>query len=281
MDCLEVEKEALLKFKQGLTDPSGRLSSWVGEDCCKWRGVSCYNRTGCVIKLKLGNPFPNSLEGDGTVSELGGEINPSLLNLKYLNYLDLSMNNFEGMEIPKFIRSLGKLRYLNLSGASFDGLSSLKYLNLGGIDLSKAAAYWLQTVNTLHSLLDLVYLDLNSNNVQCGFPDAFQNFTSLQLLYLSKNSNVEGEFPRTLGNLCYLRTLILSVNKLSGEITEFLNGLSACSYSTLENLDLGFNKLIGNLPDSLGHLKNLRYLQLRSNAFHSPIPESIGSLSSL
>ena len=177
MDCLEVEKEALLKFKQGLTDPSGQLSSWVGEDCCKWRGVSCYNKTGRVIKLKLGNPFPNSLEGNGTVSELGGEINPSLLNLKYLNYLDLSMNNFEGMEIPKFIGSLGKLRYLNLSGASFDGivppnianlsnlryldldtysiepnknglewlsgLSSLKYLNLGGIDLRKAATYWL------------------------------------------------------------------------------------------------------------------------------------------
>ena len=61
MDCLEVEKEALLKFKQGLTDPSGRLSSWVREDCCKWRGVSYYNRTGCVIKLKLGNPFPNNL----------------------------------------------------------------------------------------------------------------------------------------------------------------------------------------------------------------------------
>ncbi|XP_003633782.1 receptor-like protein EIX2 [Vitis vinifera] len=361
MNCLEVEKEGLLKFKQGLTDPSGRLSSWVGEDCCKWRGVSCYNRTGRVIKLKLGNPFPNSLEGDRTASELGGEINPSLLSLKYLNYLDLSKNNFEGMEIPKFIGSLRKLRYLNLSGASFggiippnianlsnlryldlntysiepnknglewlSGLSSLKYLNLGGIDLSKAAAYWLQTVNTLPSLLELhmpncqlsnlslslpflnftslsildlsnngfdstiphwlfnlsslVYLDLNSNNLQGGLPDAFQNFTSLQLLDLSKNSNIEGELPRTLGNLCYLRTLILSVNKLSGEIAEFLDGLSACSYSTLENLDLGFNKLTGNLPDSLGHLKNLRYLQLWSNSFRGSIPESIGSLSSL
>ncbi|RVW24316.1 hypothetical protein CK203_098672 [Vitis vinifera] len=43
-----------------LTDPSGRLSSWVREDCCKWRGVSYYNRTGRVIKLKLGNPFPNN-----------------------------------------------------------------------------------------------------------------------------------------------------------------------------------------------------------------------------
>ncbi|KAL6325055.1 hypothetical protein AAG906_022263 [Vitis piasezkii] len=276
MDCLEVEKEALLKFKQGLTDPSGRLSSWVGEDCCKWRGVSCYNRTGRVIKLKLGNPFPNSLEGDGTVSELGGKINPSLLNLKYLNYLDLSMNNFEGMEIPKFIGSLGKLRYLNLSGASFNGILhmpncqlsnlplSLPFLNftsLSVLDLSNngfdsTIPHW------LFNLSSLVYLDLNSNNLQGGLPDAFQNFT-LQLLDLSKNSNIEGEFPRTLGNLCYLRTLILSVNKLSGEITEFLDGLSACSYN------------------SLGHLKNLRYLQLRSNSFRGPIPESIGSLSSL
>ena len=126
-----------------------------------------------------------------------------------------------------------------------------------------------------------MHLDLNSNNLQGGLPDAFQNFTSLQLLDLSKNSNIEGELPRTLGNLCYLRTLILSVNKLSGEITEFLDGLSACSYSTLENLDLGFNKLTGNLPDSLGHLKNLRYLQLWSNSFRGSIPESIGSLSSL
>ncbi|RVX06790.1 MDIS1-interacting receptor like kinase 2 [Vitis vinifera] len=263
------------------------------EDYSKWRGVSCYNSTGSIIKLKLGNPFPNSLEGDGTVSELGGEINPSLLHLKYLNYLDISMNNFEGMEIPKFIGSLGKLRYLNLSGASFGGLSSLKYLNLGRIDLSKAAAYWLQilyllfwsctcpTVNFptcpflfhfsilllfpflisqgfdstiphwLFNLSSLVHLDLNSNNLQGGLPDAFQNFTSLQLLDLSKNSNIEGEFPRTLGNF------------------------------TLENMDFGYNKLTGNLQDSLGHLKNLRYLQLLSNSFCGSIPESIGSLSSL
>ncbi|RVW24314.1 Receptor-like protein 12 [Vitis vinifera] len=104
---------------------------------------------------------------------------------------------------------------------------------------------------------------------------------SLQLLDLSKNLNIEGKLLRTLGNLCYLRTLILSANKLSSEITEFLDGLSACSYNTVENLDLGFNKLNGNLPNSLGHLKNLRYLQLWSNSFRGSIPESIGSLSSL
>ncbi|BBN67732.1 disease resistance family protein / LRR family protein [Prunus dulcis] len=122
--CIDIERKALLKLKQGLTDPSGRLSSWVGEDCCKWSGVGCNNITGRVNRLDLSN-------GDG------GEINPSLLVLKDLVYLDLSMNFFEGV-FPSFIGSLEKLKYLDLSGLSFVGvippnlgnLSRLLYLDL-------------------------------------------------------------------------------------------------------------------------------------------------------
>ncbi|GMP83751.1 hypothetical protein CsSME_00037557 [Camellia sinensis var. sinensis] len=169
--CIENEKQALLKLKQGLTDPSSRLPSWVGENCCTWSGVTCNNKTRNVIGLNLRNPL--------TGHELGGKIDPSLLDLKYLHYLDLSMNNFGGIQIPTFFGSLTKLRYLNLSGAFFGGtippnlgnisnllyldlsslfaelngndlkwtssLSSLKYLNLGGVDLSKASSSWLQT----------------------------------------------------------------------------------------------------------------------------------------
>ena len=68
-----------------------------------------------------------------------GKINPSLLDLKHLIYLDLSCNNFHGAQIPKFLGSMGSLRYLNLSFAGFGGLiphqlgnlSNLQYLNLG------------------------------------------------------------------------------------------------------------------------------------------------------
>lgn len=55
--CEEVEKEALLQFKQNLTDLSRRLLSWVGDDCCSRRGVSCNNRTASAIMLNLNNTF--------------------------------------------------------------------------------------------------------------------------------------------------------------------------------------------------------------------------------
>ncbi|RVX06933.1 hypothetical protein CK203_015192 [Vitis vinifera] len=55
--CTEIERKALVNFKQGLTDPSDRLSSWVGLDCCRWSGVVCSSRPPRVIKLKLRNQY--------------------------------------------------------------------------------------------------------------------------------------------------------------------------------------------------------------------------------
>ncbi|GLT69175.1 hypothetical protein SLA2020_413480 [Shorea laevis] len=49
--CIPSEREALIKFKEGLTDPSNQLSSWVEEDCCKWRGVSSIDYKGQDYEL--------------------------------------------------------------------------------------------------------------------------------------------------------------------------------------------------------------------------------------
>ncbi|RVX06849.1 Receptor-like protein 12 [Vitis vinifera] len=296
----ETERVVLLKFKQGLTDSSHRLSSWVGEDCCKWRGVVCNHRSGHVIKLNL-----RSLDDDGTHGKLGGEISHSL---KYLNQLDLSMNNFEGTRIPKLIGSLEKLRYLNLSGASFSGpippqLGNLsRHLNLGEVNLSRASTYWLHAVSKLplselhlpsvglsvlprclpssnltslsklvlsnngfnstiphwlFQLRNLVYLDLNFNNLRGSILDAFANRTCLESL-------------RKMGSLCNLKTSILSENDLNREITEMINVLSGCNKCSLENLNLGLNEL----GETLGQLHELAALDVSENSWEGVLTEA-------
>ncbi|XP_022719708.1 polygalacturonase inhibitor 2-like [Durio zibethinus] len=144
--CIESERQALLKFKHDIIDRSNRLSSWGdGGDCCNWVGVSCNNFTGHVYKLDLRPPSsPDYASSDAEIgvywrSMLRGKINPSLLLLKQLSHLDLSYNNFGGIQIPRFLGSMESLTYLDLSGAKFGGnpststwnLSKLEHLNLG------------------------------------------------------------------------------------------------------------------------------------------------------
>ncbi|RVX06846.1 putative inactive leucine-rich repeat receptor kinase XIAO [Vitis vinifera] len=218
--CIEPEKVALLEFKQGLTDPSRRFSSWVGEDCCKWRGVVCSNRSGHVIKLTL-----RYLDGDGTEGKLGGKISPALLELKYLNYLDLSMNNFGGIPIPEFIGLLEKLRYLNLSGASFGGPIPPQLGNLSSLRYShRSFPQWFSTPTIPHCSW-LETLDLGFNDLGGFLPNSLGKLYNLKFLWLWDNSFV-GSIPSSIGNLSYLEELYLSDNAMNGTIPEALGRLS-------------------------------------------------------
>ena len=134
--CFEKERVALLNVKKSLNDTSGCLSSWVGEDCCKWNGVRCNNQTGHVVKLHLNRL--NFIYNNGSImtcswSPLRGELNPSLVDLKYLNYLDLSSNDLQGIPSPNFLGSLSMLHYLDLSSARFSEMISSRIGNLSNL----------------------------------------------------------------------------------------------------------------------------------------------------
>lgn len=146
--CMDGERQALLRFKHGLIDEADRLASWVGEesDCCRWAGIACDNSTGNVHRIHL-----PGLDGDCDIlymditdkeykkalkQMLRGHLSPSLLDLKQLKHLDLSCNDFGGIQIPSFIGSLRNLRYLNLSKSKFGGIIPPQLGNLS-VELSR------------------------------------------------------------------------------------------------------------------------------------------------
>ena len=311
--CIQTEREALLSVKKGLTDPSNRLSSWVGEDCCQWRGIACNNISGHVIKLDLRNPFQSGSYDSSAYKNscLGGEISSSLINLKYLNYLDISLNDFEGIQIPEFFGMLENLIYLNLSFASFageipphlgnlsslthldlyadsyislmwelnatnldwlSGLSSLKYLDMGQVKLGHTGADWLQKVNMLPSLLELHLHSCELESLPPSLP--FINFTSLFVLDLSQNS-FNSSIPQWLSNLTSLTKLDLSWNSFQGTIpNDFV------SLINLEYLDLNSNVLItSQMPSFFGHLCKLKVLDLSGNKISGNIDGFLGNFS--
>ncbi|KAG8376502.1 hypothetical protein BUALT_Bualt09G0070100 [Buddleja alternifolia] len=452
-NCVPGEKKALLKFKASLLDPFNRLSYWDDhKDCCAWDGVKCDKTTGHVIGLDLRN---SNGETD-SMFLLGNKLDSSLLELKYLSYLDLSFNNFQHSPIPAFLGSMKHLQYLNLSAASFGGgvphdlgnlsnlhtldlgwnrliindlmwasnLTSLENLDLSYINLSQTKnlikvldmlpflsmlrlsecsldntnlahtcvnstlfthihyldlslnsfegefpcflhnmttslrvldlsetgliindLMWASNLKSLENLdlsytnlsqtknlvkvlnmlpflsmlrlsecsLDntnvahtcvnstlfthIHYLDLSSNSFEGEFPCFLQNMTSLRVLDLSDNRyNTSDPHRLSLRNLvhlylgnnllhhdvdwiseflrdkCHLKSLNLRGNQFYGEISGLFKNLSGCWIDKLEEISLSANKLVGNLPEEVGELKRLKYLDLSHNTFYGSIP---------
>ncbi|GKD21810.1 leucine-rich repeat protein, partial [Tanacetum coccineum] len=116
--CSKHERLALLKFKHSVYDGFDMLSSWVGNDCCKWERVHCDKVTGKVDSLHLRGRYDGIM---GAENLIGKEVITCLKDLRHLKFLDLSGNDFRGSRIPEFIGSFKQLSYLNLSNA-FSGI---------------------------------------------------------------------------------------------------------------------------------------------------------------
>ncbi|KAL3735385.1 hypothetical protein ACJRO7_024509 [Eucalyptus globulus] len=101
------------------------------------------------------------------------------------------------------------------------------------------------------------------------------NLSFLRSLVLQNNS-FRGKIPQSIGHLFRLRHLIFSNNSFDGQMP--IN-LSRCS--NLEVLNLIDNQLVGKIPHELGSLSKLQALFLAKNSLTGSIPHSIGNLSQL
>ncbi|XP_059428610.1 receptor-like protein 6 [Corylus avellana] len=188
--------------------------------------------------------------------------------LRYLVGLDLSFNSLNG-SIPVTLFSLPKLQNLQLSNNQFCG-----QLN----QFSNIFSYQLDT------------LDLSSNNLEGPIPMFVFELRLQFLLLFSNNFNGSLQLLNVIQHLRNLSTLDLSFNRLLIEYngTDGINStlsssiphiydisLASCRLkkfpdflryqSELVVLDLSYNQIDGNIPNWLGELGGLDYLNLSFN----------------
>ncbi|KAL4274222.1 hypothetical protein AHAS_AhasUnG0015700 [Arachis hypogaea] len=286
--CNERDKEILLKFKEGVADPSGLLSSWKQEqDCCQWKGVRCHNITARVIHLSLRCDYYDPVElveHDNYYLQkcLTGDINLSLLDMEYLQSLDLRFNDFATISSDSTVNS-STLNYIDLSYNKYLSIKSLQWLSripsLEYIDLSHIDLHmetnWLHFVTVLPSLVEL---HLDGCNLESISPSlGYANFSaSLQVIALSGNS-FYSEMPKWIFNLSsHVHQIDLSSNYFMGQLPNTLPNLHS-----LISLQLHDNYLNGSIPDWIGQLHYLTTFEIDNNHFSGFFPTNLGNLSSL
>ncbi|KAM1638529.1 hypothetical protein ACFXTN_007931 [Malus domestica] len=300
--CIDEERQALLVFKQHLVDHSGRLSSWVGHDCCRWEGISCDNSTGHVVKMDLRNPYDRYGEEwaydyfDDEMAmnaSLRGKINASLLSLKHLNYLDLSLNSFDSNQIPKFFGELKSLQYLNLSFAHFGGeipsslgnLSSLDFLDLGSNHYLSS-----KNLNWLSHLSSLKYINLNGVNLKStGVSWAYDIIMLPSLLELHLSWCQIESIPLSLQSINFLPLSLQRINLTSLLVLDMsVNGIKSSSFpswflnlTNLKTLDLSENYFSDHFPSGFSNFKSLENLDLSYTGLKCQIHEVSGNFCKL
>ncbi|KAM1232985.1 hypothetical protein EV1_002662 [Malus domestica] len=203
---------------------------------------------------------------DGPVPET---LSPSLVRLR------LGSNSLDGKIPSAAIATHDKLTYLEMENNNLTGsippelgdCRKLALLNLAQNQLSGALPA------KLGHLSSLEVLKLQSNNLSGEIPIEFTRLPKLSVLNISWNS-INGSIPPSVSNMRSLINMNLQGNKLSGFIP-----VGIASMDSLMELQLGENQLSGDIPRMPTNLQIA--LNLSSNHFQGPIPETLSSLSVL
>ncbi|XP_020591890.1 probable LRR receptor-like serine/threonine-protein kinase At4g36180 [Phalaenopsis equestris] len=303
--CSAEERDALLDFKQSLSDPHLFLSAWnIDEDCCTWKGVSCSNKTKHVIRLDFSAFY--GLENDfvyaaslhpslfrlrhlqylclGTIFFIQARIPDSIGFLTKLIYLDLSTSGLVG-EIPPHIGNLTKLRYLDLSENFLVAynllwmphLFSLQFLDMSVVNLT-FATNWLHEISVLPALSNLYLQSCNLQTLPNLLP--YSNFSSTIETFGLDENHLNGSLPNWLGQCKRLKTLYLESNFFTG-IISFASSNLLCN---LNFLYLSYNNFT-KLSDGVTALKCKEYkltiMDISNNQLSGSIPEWVGDMQNL
>ncbi|ESR61925.1 hypothetical protein CICLE_v10017650mg, partial [Citrus x clementina] len=214
-------------------------------------------------------------------SNINGKIPYEISFLSELVSLDLSFNPLVSLETPVFralVQNMTKLQVLSLDSVEMSTivLDSLKNLSssLTSLSLSDCILQGNFPINIFH-LPNLQMIRLSKNPSLAG-NFLTTNWTSLiEYLDVSETSfselldsigNLNGHIPSSLSNLVRLTRLDLSSNSFVGEIPAIVN-LTQVSFFDLSN-----NQLAGPIHSQGSRLQNLVLIRLNNNSLSGTIP---------
>ncbi|XP_010473885.1 PREDICTED: receptor-like protein 12 [Camelina sativa] len=195
-----------------------------------------------------------------------------LKSLKKLLFLDLSNNRIKG-DIPDWLWSLPLLVSLDLHNNSFTGFK-------GSLDhvLANSSVQILDIASNSfkgsfpNPPVSIINLAAWNNSFTGEIPLSVYNRSALDLLDLSYN-NFTGSIPPCMGNFTIVN---LQKTKLEGNIPD-----EFCSGALTQTFDVGYNKLTGKLPRSLLNCSLLRFLSVHHNRINDSFPFSLKALPNL
>ncbi|GAY53603.1 hypothetical protein WN943_006612 [Citrus x changshan-huyou] len=253
------------------------------------------------IPVKIGDFLPSLKYFNISMNVFDSSIPTSFGNMNFLISLDLSNNQLTG-EIPEHL-AMGcvDLEYLLLSNNSLEGhlfprnfnLTNLRRLQLDG-------NHFREILESLSKCSSLEGLYLSDNNLSGEVPIQLCQLNKLQLIDLSNNI-LSGHIPPCLDNTTLHESYIDTSSPESSETSFVDEGFAfykekkiqetfkfttkniAYTYrgrviSYLSELDLSYNKLIGQIPPQIGNLTRIQTLNLSYNNLTGSIPSTFSNL---
>lgn len=177
--------------------------------------------------------------------QMVGAIPTEIALLTELVELNLYNNEFEGT-IPEVFSTLVNLRALALHQNNLDG----------------EFPSWIG-----QKLTNLEVINLGDNNIYGDIPSTIQSLNNLKA-FNCESCLMQGSIE-PLHGLSSIEKIHLGVNSLTGTLTmEFIESLP-----NLIELDLGGNKLEGNIPSNLMESRTIEIIDLHGNQLTGTIPD--------
>ncbi|XP_051149462.1 probable LRR receptor-like serine/threonine-protein kinase At2g24230 [Andrographis paniculata] len=177
--------------------------------------------------------------------------------------------NSDGFFVSKFLQNFG-IQIPNATHCSWRGVfCDLTGANIVRLEFSNLGLSGPIPDNTIGKMVKLQHLDLSSNQIT-ALPSDFWSLNSLTHLDLSLN-RLSGELSNNIANFAQLRTLDLSSNNFSGSIPESIGVLTS-----LTALNLSYNVFDSWIPQAIVHCSSLASMDLSANKLNGSLPERFG-----